>query len=506
MRHLKLFLSLLLFYTLCWGAIDIYTVGAEDVQSLTEEAEDNCALSSQERSLLLEECIALAARNSFEVKLAQLDFLIAQTGQGVAEAIYDTVLSADISYEKDKRQPLSTFGADNKQINTYSIEATKKLSTGTEVTLSFDDTREWSNSAYVSKNPAHTAEAALEIRQPLGKNIFGYVDRRNISVTSLAIQNTDLDTKERIELLFANAGKAYWEWAFAKRGLQIYHDILERAKDLHKINDKNYDTGLIEKGDFLASEANILIREKDMLIAENKYRRSEENIKLLMNIETDEQIHPKDSLQYKEIDFDLGDCLSRAFQKRRDYQKAKREVEIENIILETKANERWPEIDLVASMTANGIDSKFSEAAGKITSEDNTDYFAGVEISLPLENNLARSEFKKAKHSKEKAIITLKKIERSIVTDVGNAFRDYITYEANVSKLSEVAELQKAKLKEEEKRLKYGRSNTKRSIDYQQDYLNAQLELASGLLDLEVARINLEKALNIILEKYARML
>lgn len=84
--------------------------------------------------------------------------------------------------------------------------------------------------------------------------------------------------------------------------------------------------------------------------------------------------------------------------------------------------------------------------------------------------------------------------------------RDYVTSEVNVDKIMEAAKLQREKLKEEEKRFTYGRSNTKRVIDYQQDYLAAQLEVAKSMSDLEMARVNLEKAMNIILEKYEGLL
>jgi outer membrane protein TolC len=469
-------------------------------------AQDNPSLPLEEQHLSLDDCIKLAIEHSFEVKLARLDFLIAQTDKGVAEAIYDTILSAEISYEKDKRATLSSLGSSFSRTNIYSVEAEKELPSGTTVTLALSDTRDWSDSLYVSANPAHTAEAELELRQPLGKNRFGYIDQRDISVTSLSIQNADLNTKERIESLLAQVEAAYWEWALYKRSLEIHRQILEKAGVLHQTNAKNLDLGRIERGDFLASEANVLLREKDIMIAENNYRRAEEKIKLLINIEANLRIHPAQALEYKNIEIDLEDCFNQALQERRDYQKAKREVEMKELILETKTNARWPEIDLVASLSANGIDSDFGRAFNNITTDDNKKYYAGLEISIPIENTEAKSEFKKATHKKEKTLLNLKNIERAIVTEVGNYFRDYVTYEVNFTKIKKAAGLQRGKLKEEEKRFEYGRSNTKRLIDYQQDYLRAELQVAQALADLEVARINLEKSLNNILKKYERLL
>jgi len=462
--------------------------------------------AEETQTLSLEDCIKIALSNSFEVKLARLDFLIEETEMTKENAIYDTLLAFDISYEKDNRQPLSTFGADEAQTNIYSVEATKTLTSGTELTLSVSDERTWTNSAYTSTNPAHTAEASLEARQPLGKNVFGYIDRRNITVTSLAIQNADLDTKERIESLLGEVEAAYWEWVFSKRNSEIYRQLLEKAQDLHRSNIDNYKLGNVEKADFLASRVNVLLREKDVQIADNKYSHAEGKIKLLMNVDAAWPIRSRESLEYRKLEVELEDCLKKAFQKRRDYLQAKREVEMKKIVLETKVNARWPEIDLIASFAANGIDSGLGRALNNIVTDNNSDYYAGLEVTIPIENNLARGEFKKAEYDKEKALVTLKSIERSIITETGSKFRDYATYKANADKVIEVAKLQYEKLKEEEKWFRYGRFNTRRLIDSQEDYLNAQLQLALGMLDLELGRVNLEKTLNLILEKYEGLL
>jgi len=478
-------------------ALLIYTGGVH--------AQDEKTVSASQEPLSLKECVKFSADNSFEIKLARLDFLIAETDIGIKEAVFDTSLFGDISYKKDKLEQISVFAPDTTITNTYSAGISKKLQTGTELTLQFDDQRQWSDSAFITRNPAHTAQASAELRQPLANNIFGYVDRRSLSSTRLAVQNSDLDTKDRIEVLFSDVEKAYWNWVYSKKNLETHQKILQMAKDLHGVNVKSFDAGRIEKGDLLASEANILVREKDLLLAENDYRGSEETIKLLMNMNPYYRISPKENLQYRKRKINLEDCLKKAFETRRDYHKAKTEIERNKIILQTKANERWPELDLVASMKANGINQEFSDAVDRIGT-GNAEYYAGIEVTVPIENREARGEFKKAKHNKEKAIIELKEIEREIVTETGNAFRDYTTYETTVGTLEKTAQLQHDKLKEEEKSFRYGRSTTKTLIDYQQDYLNSELQAAKGLLDFETARVNLEKQLNTLLEKYEELL
>ncbi len=461
------------------------------------------AKSGEAEFVSLEDCVRFSVYNSFEVKMAKLDLLIAETDRMYAEAVFDTVIFGDIYYTEDKRQQLSVFSPDDGQTNFYSGGISKKIPTGTELKATFSDTRSWNNSSFYTRNPAHTSELALEVIQPVGKNFFGCIDRGNISVTKLAIRNADLDAKNRIEALIARVQKDYWELVYAKRSLDFHADILEKAKNLHGSNTRNYDIGLIEKADFLASEANLILRETDLLIAENAYRTAEENLKLLMNMEDTYRIIPADDFSDGAVEYDLADCLNEAFNKRRDYRIRKRDVDIKNITLKMKDNQRWPEIDLKATMAMNGVDTKFNNAADKTTVAENTYYYAGIEISLPVENNLARSEFKKAGYEKEKALVALKETERTVITEVGNSFRDVMTYKVSVANVSKAATLQAEKLKEEEKRYTRGRSNTKRLIDYQQDLLNAELEEDQTQLNLEKARIDLDRSMNVILAKYS---
>lgn len=450
----------------------------------------------------LDECVRYAIYNSFDVKIAKLDLYIAETEKLYSEAIFDTIVFGNVSYAEDKRQQLSVFASDDTQTNVYSLGVSKELPTGTEIKATWGDTREWTNTIFVDKNPSHNAELSLEFTQPVGKNFFGYIDRNKVTLTELAIKNADLETKERIEKLIANVEKQYWELVYGRRSVEINTDLLEKANRLYDVNTKNYDMGIIERGDFLASEANVLIREKDLMIARNTYKTAEENLKLLMNMGDSYPMYPLGAFKVEAEKFNLVECLKTAFQNRRDYKARERDVKIKNLNLKMKANAQWPEIDLKGTLAMNGLEGDFEKAFGKTTVADNTYYYAGVEFNVPLENSEARSEYQKASFEKEKSIVDLKKLERTIITEVGNSFRDVNTLNTTVVNMTEAARLQGEKLEEEAKRFKYGRSNTKTLIDYMNDLQNAEMSQALELLVRERARVDLEDDMDAILEKY----
>ena len=450
----------------------------------------------------LNECVKYTVVNSFEAKLAKLDLFIAETGKSYSQAVFDTFLYGGIGYSEDKRQQLSVFSPDDSQTNTYYGGITKTLPTGTELDVKMSENRAWNNSAFVSKNPSHSVEMSVDVKQPVAKNYFGYTDRANISITKLAIESADLETKIRIEELIASTEKAYWDLVSAKRTLEIIKGIRGKAKDLYEADKKNKEMGLKEKVDVLASEANLAKIDAEVLVAENRYKNAEEILKLLMNLSISKKLTPIERLETDFDPVDLADSLKEAFEKRLDYQIANTDIKIKGIEVKIKRNNKWPEIDLVGSMIMNGVEPELDSAFDKATSSDNIYYYAGVEVTIPIENNLASSEYDRSLREKEKALVQLKQIERSIVTEVGNAYRDVITYRSGIDLVKRAVQLQSEKLTEEEKRFGSGRSTTKRIIDYQRDLLNAEMYAAGFLLNYRKAVIDLNRTINNEWERY----
>ncbi len=454
----------------------------------------------------LEDCVRHAVLNSFEAKLAKLDLLVAETRKTYAEAVFDTILFGSAGYIEDKRKTASFFGGEDIQTNIYMGGVRKRVPSGTELTVSWRDQRDRTDSPLVSPNPSHTAQLTFEAVQPVLRNTFGFIDRSTITLASLAVMNADLETRERIEQLIADVEKAYWAVVYRKKALDINADMLNRAEELYGAVKRNFDLGLAERPDVLATQANVLIRKKDVILAKDKYRRSREDLKFLMNVPADAKLSPRETFSREVEEPSLEKSIRTAFRNSRVYRKLKGEVEIRDVTLKMESNRLWPELDLEGTFAMNGLDSDFAKAAGSTVVMDNTYCYAGVRFSFPLENSMARAERDRALHEKEKALLALKREERSIITRTGNALGSLVSFNRAVSKVGKAVGLQEEKLREEEKRFASGRSSTKNLIDYQEDLLRAEMQEAAEFFARETARVDLEKEMNVLLEKYERLL
>ena len=167
-----------------------------------------------------------------------------------------------------------------------------------------------------------------------------------------------------------------------------------------------------------------------------------------------------------------------------------------------KKNARWPEIDLEASFTRNGIDNKYRKSWDDMVGKNKHEAFVGMTFRFPLENRLARSELKEAELHKAQTLLNLKRTERLILKEITNNVKDINTLKSKIGLLTHIVELEDNKLKEEMKLLGYGKSDSDTVIRFEEDLLLARLQLAYALFDYRVSTANLERTKNTLLDEY----
>lgn len=461
--------------------------------------------ASQERiyRLSLDEATKLAIANNFDIQIARYDAWIAQTDKGVAESIYDTIATAEVEYQNDQSKPTSTLAGTKAADNDYNLGLSKKLPAGITVSADMDNNRHWGNSSVSTSALTHESTLGLSVTQELGRNFLGIQDRGDIKVTLADIEGTRYTSLHKIEEYLSGVRSAYWDMVLEAEQVRIEEDMVFYARRLHDFNQGKLKDGLVEAPEAFASEANYRQMENNLRLARNQLEARENVLKFFLNI-TDEGIRldPADTFAFGPGVYELAPALNDAFTCRRDYQKAKKEIEAKNIQLSMEENGLWPEISLSATLKRNGLGDHFSQSARQISGEDNPDFFAGLTVTFPLENTAARARFKAAELEKAKALMDLKRIERRIAIDVIDQVRACNVFKEVAVSSEEIAALQAKKLEGEEKRFQFGRSNTDTIIRFQEDLLQARKAGAEARHRYQQAFEELSLKTGTLLDKY----
>jgi len=460
------------------------------------------AAQTEERDVLhlnVAEVRRLALENNFDIQVYRLDKEISEKELLKAVSVYDTELDTSYEYDEDKLKRSSTISGS--RVTTVAQEAslTKQLPTGTTLSLGIAHKREASDSSFSSLRAYHESEASASITQPFGKNAWGVIDRNDVEITKLDIQNTHYTSMDKIEQELATTQKAYWNLLLAHRQLDVTEELLESAGRLYENSKKRFDIGLTEPPEFYAIDANLKEKQKDVLLARDNVNTATNLMILKLGLDKETRITPKDDFVCKDMAVSFEDLLRIALRNRRDYALAKNNVKINALYIEMKKNEMWPQIDLKGTLKKNGLSEEFSTSMQEIHSENYPEYAVEVEFSFPLENSSARAEYSQKELQKVKTLVELKKAECLVLVEAHDAFIHARSVYESVKLLEEAAGLQRKKYAGEEDRFNKGRSDTDRLIRYQNDYLGAQLKHLRSLYDYKAALIDLEVATNTLL-------
>ena len=443
----------------------------------------------------------LALENNFDIQIYKLDKKISKKELLKAKSVYDTEIDASYKFDEDMLDRSSVILGSKTTAIEQNATITKKLPTGTILSLGLDHARQATDSSFSTLNPYHESTTTVSITQSLAKNFFGVIDRNTVKITGLDVENTIYTSLDKIEQELASTQKSYWNLLLAFEDVAITQEILESAKSLYLNKQKSFDIGLIEPPEFYALKANLKQRQRDLLLANDRLSSSLNSIRFKLNLNQDIVVNPQNEFLPEEAGFSFEALMAVALNSRRDYKSARNEVKAMDLDIQLKKSSLWPQIDIKGTFKKNGINSDFQESIKEISSNDQPEYIAEVIFSFPLENSSARAEYSQAELEKVKALINLKKIECLVLVQTHDAYVHLKNTYDVIKLLKEAKELEHMKYIGEEDRFKKGRSDTDRLIRYQQDYLRASLVYLRGLYEYEIALIDLNTVTNRLLKK-----
>lgn len=489
-----LIIGIIFIYITPSGAdVEVYPIG--DYEEKGVETAERVYLS-------LNEVLGLALMNNFDIQLNLYDRKIKEADMDEEKSIYDTVLTLTGEYDYDRSEAASTILGSSSHSGSAGAKITKKLVTGTDVTIDWQNTRESSDSAFTSLNPSYESSLEMKFTQPLLRNFFGMNDWGAVRITKIDIDNFSSEILDKIENNLADVEKAYWDLVTAKGLVGIRRKMCSKADEFYQINKKKKELGTSELTDLLAAEANRERRKSELEVEDDNLKYRTNRLKLLIDHSRgDEDILPMDSINILDREISFIQKLKTAFQNRRDYERAKNEIKAKKIKFNMKRNSRWPQLDFEGSLKLNGVERMYKDSAADSFTHENPEYYAKATFSFPFEDREARSEYNKAKYEKLKALLNLKKTEKTIVTEINDKVRKANVYRDKAVRAGKIERLQREKLMEEERLFGYGRSDSDRIIRFQEDLLNAQIGTLTSLKEYKDSLIDLYLAQNIFLKK-----
>jgi outer membrane protein TolC len=318
----------------------------------------------------------------------------------------------------------------------------------------------------------------IQVSQPLLKNLWIDQSRLNIRVAKNRVKYTEEGLRLQIMQIITTLEQAYFDLIYNRENVLVQEKAVELAERLVAENRKKLEVGTLAPLDLQSAEAQAATSRAAVIQARNQLGTQERLVKGLI---TDEyttlvslELIPSGTLTAQPPIVNLQDSWSKGLTQRPDILQSKLDVERAGIQLKYSRNQLFPELDVFATGGYAGAGKEFSDALHNIEERNLPFYTYGGRLIYPLSNTAARNNYKSSKATLEQMVLTLKKLEQTVMIAIDN---DIGTLRANFDQVHATRtarEYQESALDAEQKKLESGKSTTYTVLQVQRDLTSAR--------------------------------
>jgi outer membrane protein TolC len=412
---------------------------------------------------------------------AELQSQLANFNLESALGTYDIQWTAQTGYEQNEAQNISATANPMDRTFTFGTVLSKKLATGTTVSLGFDHLYQESTlSAYASTTRKPTVGSdvlTLTIRQALLSNAFGRADRLQVEVAEANVSSAKESLRENLEGVILNGLTLFWNAYVAQEQFKQNLAAREKYDQLVKNVRRKAGFNLSTPGELPRLEAELNNTEARVKTSSAAYLSAVDGLLTAMKWPSHEQ-----------VDFEVPAGLppvpqlkERSIDDLRLVKVATVNVQSAERNLSSIRNQGLPKLDLVARGKTTGVDEERDRALAEMTGGRYPTYYVGIEFSTALDSSLRRGLEGAANVQLESARVALSS-QRDILRDqIRSLERSVVADHENAKMASDTVEFREKVVRELEVSYRQGRQPLVELIRAYNDLFSAQLDRARAI-------------------------
>jgi HAE1 family hydrophobic/amphiphilic exporter-1 len=481
--------------------------------------------------LTLEDVLNRVLQNDADIRVSRISRDQAGYQVTAAQGAYDPVVGFQ-AYRTRAVSPVASIlgGTATGKLTQTELNFTPTVSGLTEwggsYSFKFSNSRQQSDSLFLTLNPQYPTTATLNITQPLLRGLRFDPNRYRVEV---ARKNTHLSTEQVrqhvIERLTV-AINAYWELTFAWQALQVQTEAVRLAQEQFESNRRQAEQGVLAPVDVVAAQTQVATFEQTAIMAQQALTVAENNLKSIMLPNREDPmwnvaVVPETEVDARPTVLPLRDAINQALASRPEMAENAIALDINKLDVRLDKDQTRPQVNAFANLSATGLsgvpgasgsNSFLSQIPGLSTtlpglfignySQSITNLFGGnfptaqvgVQVSLPLRNRTAGAQLAIAEADGRKLKVLREQIGSAIEADVRNSLQAVASAEARLSAASLARESAEEQYASEQRQFQAGTSTVFLVLQRQSDLIAARSREVRAKADLGEAKANLDRA------------
>ena len=387
---------------------------------------------------------------------------------------------------------------------------------GGRYTLDWSNGRTATNNVFFSFNPSLSSNVALSYTQPLLRGRRIDPQRRQLLVSQLNRDISDVDLRETIANTLADVRSAYWDLVYASASVDVQRQALELAEQLVRENRIRVEIGTLAPIDVVQARSEAAARRQSLAEAEQQLRSAELALKQLIVAGTDDElwnaeINAVEQPLLDQAPIDVEAAIRTALDARTDIDRTRHQQDINTVTLQNLANATLPALDVVGSFRLQGqggtqlisgalggpalvsIPGGYGDALADILVLDYPVWNVQLQLSYPLGNSAQKAAHARARLQVQQTRAQLRQIELQIAAEVTNAALQIVGVRERIEAARAARELAEEQLAAEESKFEVGTSTNFFIVQAQRDLATARDTELRAILDYQNAVIEFER-------------
>jgi outer membrane protein TolC len=475
--------------------------------------------ANQTLRLSLDDAVEQALENNVDIKVEEYNPEIAAQSVISAEGYYVPFVFSNLDYGSTDSKGTNFFsGGDvvNTKNQVWDFGAALPVKTGGDVEVRWSNRRSDTNNAFTTFNPIYRVGININVTQPLLRNLQIDVNRRQLKLSRINRQISDIQFRQSVINTVATTKQYYYDLVYAIDNLRAAQDSLNLAKKLLEENEIRVKVGTMAPLDIVEARSEVAAREVDVIVAENLVADNMDNLKRAIFPKNDPamwatRIVPTTAPVAEPVPVDLDAAVISALENRTDVVAARKALERSDLDLLYRNNQVKPRLDFVAGYGGTGaggtqlireeiggpvvdtIPGGYGDAVGEAFGFDFPDWTVGVQFSYSIPNKTNKALQAQARLSKDQALVSLRRLELQVAQEVRTAGRGVLSGFKRVASTQAATELARERLDAEQKKFDAGMSTTFLVNQAQRDLATAEVAELQAIAEYRKSLVNFQR-------------
>jgi outer membrane protein TolC len=408
-------------------------------------------------------------------------------------------------------------------IGTVNAGVQEGFSTGTQVSLAFNNNHQSLNSLRNIYNPFTGSSLGLTVTQPLLRGFGASLNRRFIQIAKNDQKITSLLFEQQLVATVYGVIRLYTDLVALNEDVKVKAEAVALAEKLFTDTKSQVDEGTLAPVEMTRANAALFSGRQELINARGLLEEQEAILKTVLtktgNQDPEVQaarIIPTDSLSVPEKDQiqPIQDLLAAAIANRPDLNQAGLQVENSEIGLKGSRNALRPQMDLIGVAQNNGLAGAvnplsptpdaaliggYGTALDQIFTRKFPTYGIGVQVTLPIRNRIAEADLARDEIQLKQSQIRVRQLQNQARLEVEDALIAMRRARASHEAAVQARVLQEESLAAEQAKFEVGASTSFFVIQYESLLAQAKSTEVAAKSAYVKARAALQRATGTIL-------